>query len=212
MRRDLEPTPRGGFTLIELLGVIVIVSILMFFLITRLSGVDESVKMRIAREKIEQIAAALSEYEVDRGDWPRSTFHPDWGQPPNGLNLGGEALYLALWQKGVEGQGISEDLLCNSDGDATSKRLTVNPSLELFELKDPWDNPMAYFHHSDYGRKDTYTCAHPETGEPLESEATASKSSKTGNWTNPHGFQLVSSGPDAIFGTEDDIGNFGGGS
>lgn len=198
----------GGFTLIELLGVIVIVSILMFFLVTRLTGVDEAVKVKIAREKIEQISAALAEYETDKGDYPKSTFATDWGQPPNSLNVGSEALYLALWQKGVEGQGLSEELLGNSDGDATAKRLTVNASLDLFELTDPWDNPLAYFHRSDYGRKDAYVCTDPETGESIDSEALARNSPKTGNWFNPHTFQLISSGPDGRFGTEDDIGNF----
>lgn len=203
---------RGGFTLIELMGVILILSILMYFLVTRLAGVDVAVKIKVAREKIEQIGTALHEYETDKGDFPRSTFHADWGQPPNNLNVGVEALYLFLWQKGIEGQGLAEDLLSNSDADATAKRYTVNASLELFELKDPWDNPMAYFHHSDYGRKDRYSTANAETGEALESEVTARKSTKTGNWLNPHSFQLISAGPDATFGTEDDIGNFESGS
>ncbi|MCK6447992.1 MAG: type II secretion system GspH family protein [Planctomycetes bacterium] len=199
---------QSGFTLIELLGVIVIVSILMFFLVTRLTGVDEAVKVKIAREKIEQIAAALAEYETDKGDYPKSTFATDWGQPPNPMNVGSEALYLALWQKGVEGQGLTEELLGNTDQDATAKRLTVNASLDLFELIDPWDNPLAYFHRSDYGRKDAYVCIDTETGESVDSEALAKTSPKTGNWFNPHTFQLISAGPDARFGTEDDIGNF----
>ncbi|MCC6408270.1 MAG: prepilin-type N-terminal cleavage/methylation domain-containing protein [Planctomycetes bacterium] len=212
MRGMRTSDARGGFTLIELLGVIVIVSILMYFLITRLSGVDETVKVRVARQKIEQIAAELADYEVDKGDYPRSTFRTEWGQPPNNLNVGCEALYLALWQKGIDGAGLGEDLLGNHDGDATTKRLTVNPSLDLFELQDPWENPLAYFHHSDYGRKDRYSSSQPDTGEALESELTARKSTKTGNWFNPQTFQLISAGPDALFGTEDDIGNFDSGS
>jgi prepilin-type N-terminal cleavage/methylation domain-containing protein len=211
-RRMRCQAKRGGFTLIELMGVILILSILMYFLVTRLSGVDEAVKIKVAREKIEQIGAALHEYETDKGAFPRSTFHADWGQPPNNLNVGCEALYLGLWQKGVDGGGLGEDLLVNSDADATAKRYTVNASLDLFELMDPWDNPMAYFQHSDYGRKDRYMTADTETGEAVETEISARKSAKTGNWVNPHSFQLISAGPDAKFGTEDDIGNFESGS
>lgn len=209
MQRIMGRRGRAGFTLIELLGVLVIISILMYFLVTRLTGVDDIVKLRIAREQIEQIATALSSYETDKGDYPRSTFLPDWGTPPNTLNVGCEALYLALWQKGVDGEGLADDFLVNSDADALAKRVTVNPSLDLFELKDPWDNPLAYLHHSDYGRKDRYLTSDPKTGESVESEFQASVNSKTGGPFNRLTFQLVSAGPDGRFGTEDDIGNWG---
>ncbi len=199
---------KSGFTLIEILGVLVIISILAYFLVTRLGGIENITKSRLTRTKIETIGTALSEYENEKGDYPPSTFKAEWGEPPNNLNVGVEALYLALWQKGVEGQGLKDDLLVNVDGDSTAKRLTVNSSLELFELKDDWGNPLAYFHHADYDRKDRYQTEDPKTGEEIDSDVSARKSSKTGNYHNPHTFQIISSGPDGKFGTDDDIGNF----
>ena len=203
-----RPNGRAGFTLIEMLGVLVIISILAYFLVSRLTNADEVVKTKIARQKIEHIAAAIAEYENEKGAYPPSTFKPEWGTPPNDLNVGAEALYLALWQKGVEGEGLKDDELVNVDHDSTTKKLTVNPSLELFELRDPWGNPIAYLRRDDYDRQDHYTTEDTKTGESVDSLVLARKNEKTGAYQNPHEFQLLSAGPDGRFGTEDDIGNF----
>lgn len=210
MRTSLAPhrALAAGFTLIELLGVLIIISILAFFLVTRLADSEDVVKRKLAREEIEFVGAALGEYEIEKGDYPPSTALGEWGAAPNATNLGIEALYVSLWQKGIDGAGVKEDKLVNVDQDAAVKRLTVNPALDLFELADPWGNPLAYFHHRDYDRRDLYTTEDPATGEVIDGEVGARKSSKTGAYFNPHEFQLISAGPDGQFGTDDDVGNF----
>lgn len=199
---------RAGFTLIELLAVIVILAILMAFLLTTLGGQEEVVRVNLTRTFLENVEAVVGEYEREEGDFPPSAWSADWGAPPNMTNLGAEALVVALWREDRGGVNLSDDVLVNSDGDRSRDRLTVFPRLDLFELRDQWDNPIAYFHHRDYGRRDLYLTEDPETGEPLESTAVARRSERTGDWANRRTFQLLSAGPDGQFGTEDDITNF----
>ena len=67
-RRDGTRPQRAGFTLIELLAVIVILSILAYFLMTNVFAARETVEIQATRAKMAQIAAAIGEYEVDAGD------------------------------------------------------------------------------------------------------------------------------------------------
>lgn len=199
---------RAGFTLIELLAVIVILAILMAFLLTTLGGQEEAVRVNLTRTFLENVEAVVGEYEREEGDFPPSAWSSEWGAQPNATNLGAEALVVALWREEGGGVNLSEDVLVNTDEDRASRRLTVFPRRDLFELRDQWDNPIAYFHHRDYGRRDLYVTEDPETGELLESTAVARRSGRTGDWANRRTFQLLSAGPDGRFGTEDDITNF----
>ncbi len=199
---------RAGFTLIELLAVIVILSILMAFLLTTLGRQEETVRVNLTRTFLENVEAVVGEYERGEGDFPASAWSGEWGPQPNATNLGAEALVVALWREGGGGVNLSEDVLVNTDEDRASRRLTVFARRDLFELRDQWDNPIAYFHHRDYGRQDLYVTEDPETGELLETTAVARRSERTGDWANRRTFQLLSAGPDGRFGTEDDITNF----
>jgi prepilin-type N-terminal cleavage/methylation domain-containing protein len=198
----------AGFSLIELLAVLVILSILIVFLVTRLGTVGDVAKEKVCESRLREIAAAISQYEHEFGSFPPSRFHEDWGPPPNDINLGAEALVLALWSPEWGGPGISEDLLINTDGDSTKKPLSVLPTPDLKELRDPWDNPIAYIERSDYGRQLKYSVSSPETGEVFDSTVRAALNPASGREHNPTSFQLISAGLDGQFGTEDDIGNF----
>ena len=199
---------RRGFSLIELLAVIIILGILMTFLTFRLMGMGDSAKISLTEQNLRMIGGEISSYEGEQGDYPPSSWNQEWGALPNKMNLGAETLCVSLWSKDHGGTGISEDNLVNTDEDQSRKNLTTHARNELFELRDAWDNPIAYFHRRDYGREDLYWTLDPETGEQLDSTARARTNPATGNPYNPRTFQLLSAGLDGVFGTPDDIGNF----
>lgn len=201
-------TNRRGFTLIEVLAVIVILGILMIVLLPRLTGMLDSAKARETGVWIASIDAAAKEYENRFGDFPPSQFGEDAGPPTNQTNLGGEALVAALWSTKWSGATLAEDKFANTDGDEARKALTRFPDKALKELVDAWGNPIAYFHHRDYGRSDVYLVGNAESGEMEEQPAKAWMNPATKTWANSTTFQIVSAGQDAQFGTSDDITNF----
>jgi prepilin-type N-terminal cleavage/methylation domain-containing protein len=198
----------AGFTLVELLAVLVILAILMAVLVPRIAGFGERAKERTTKAFLMQLSAAVAEYEDRFGDYPPSTFLEKWGTPPNATNLGGEALVLSMWSPDWTGTSLPDDRFVNTDKDEAKRSLSKIPKAALFELKDEWGNPIAYFHRRDYGRQDTYVTL-PVDGE-VEAECVvrALRNATTGQFANHDKFQLISAGADGSFGTEDDIANF----
>lgn len=208
----LKLTPRvrarqAAFTLIEMIAVIFIVGILTTFLVVTLGKTGEAAKEKITAAFLQQLAAAITEYESSQGDFPPSQWKEEWNTAPNSTNVGAEALVLTLFS-GKFQANLPDDRLINSDADMSQKPLARFPKAELFELKDEWGNPIAYFHRRDYKRQELYLVIDPETGESRESTVMGQINPKTGEHYNPRGFQLVSAGPDGYFGTPDDIGNW----
>ncbi len=199
---------RAGFTMIELMAVIVILGILMAFLVPRLAGMGEVVEVRLTRSFLSTLGTAISAYEHEAGDYPPSAWQEEWGPAPNNVNLGSEALYVTLWGEDFGGTGIEEDRLGNSDDDQSVKSLTSFAAKDLFELNDLWGNPIAYFHRRDYDRGDLYTTFAPDTGELLDCEVKARVNPLTKSPYNSRKFQLISAGPNGVFGDEDDVTNF----
>jgi prepilin-type N-terminal cleavage/methylation domain-containing protein len=204
---------RAGFTLIELLAVLVILSILTAFLIVNIAKARESVEVQATRGTMTQIAAALTEYESEKGNWPPSNFPDAWGAAPDASNLGAEVLYMTICAEGQIGEGRFDESPVNVEGDRSVLRIPGHSSQELFEIADAWGNPIAYFHHRDYGREDSYRTFDGETGEVVLSVVRARENKRTGRWYEPRGFQLISPGPNGVFdkpGTDgdDDITNF----
>jgi prepilin-type N-terminal cleavage/methylation domain-containing protein len=199
---------RAGFTLLELMAVIVILGILIAVLVPHLGKAGEVAKEKMTSAFIAQLDAALSEYNNQFGDYPPSSFLEKWGAATNNTNMGAETLVLSLWSPDWAGVSLSEDKLVNTDNDETKKPYAKFGKPALFELKDEWGNPIAYFHHRDYGRQDVYITKDPETGEMHETTVKASMSPVTKNYFNPMTYQLISAGVDGEFGTEDDIGNW----
>lgn len=210
MRTPPRPARRAGFTLIEVLAVILIVAILSAFLVTRLSGARDSVASENTRMLIAQLAAVIEEYEGEKGAYPPSTFPRDLDPKPTRTNMGAEMLVITLapadrsWQAAT----LPEDRLGNTDGDDTKRSLTGFASSEVFEIADAWGNPIAYLHRRDYEEGADYVTYDVNTGETVEARVVGAKSPVTGNHYNEKKFQLLSAGPDGLFGTEDDLGNF----
>lgn len=198
---------RAGFTLIELLAVIVILSILAWALVSNLGDATKSVEANATRVDMQEIGLALAEYNDDKGDFPRSKFTAEQGTPPNDVNIGSECLYLVLCAENAPGYETFDELLVNTDSDQLPRRITGFQVATLFELSDRWDNPIAYFHHSDYGREDLYATIDKD-GERIETVVRALKNDKLGRHYEPLSFQLISAGVDGTFGTEDDITSF----
>jgi prepilin-type N-terminal cleavage/methylation domain-containing protein len=200
---------QAGFTLIELLAVLMILAILIAILVTNLSGGREMVEAGVTKTNLKQIDTLIRELSDENGQYPRSVLPEELGAPPNGTNVGGECLYLALCAQGAPGYGVldKDDLLCNSDDDSLTKRAKGFESQQLFELADGWGNPIAYIQAHDYDREFRYVCVDPDGGQD-EYTVRAAKNQKTGRYHEPNGFQLVSAGLDGKFGTEDDLTNF----
>lgn len=204
---------RAGFTLIELLAVLVILSILTAFLVTNIMAARETVEEQATRATLTQIGAALAEYESEKGDWPLSSFPDAWGAAPDATNLGAEVLYMTICAEGQIGEGRFDESPANVEGDRAVMRIPGHSSQELFEIADAWGNPIAYFHHRDYAREDSYRTFDGKTGEIVLSTVRARENKRTGRWYEPRGFQLISPGLNGVFdkpGTDgdDDITNF----
>ncbi|HUR27063.1 MAG TPA: type II secretion system protein [Planctomycetota bacterium] len=202
---------RAGFTLIEMLAVLLILSILSYFLLVNLGGATTTTEIGIAKTKLQHVKTMLDQMSDDRGEFPSSQLPADLGTATNSLNVGSECLYLALCAEGSPGAGTidQEKDLCNSDRDVLSKRPKGFEKQDLYELADPWGNPIAYIRNSDYEKEFHYICVVKETGEEEEFSVRALKNPATGRYQEPHGFQLISAGPDGKFGFgDDDIANF----
>ncbi|HTF87843.1 MAG TPA: prepilin-type N-terminal cleavage/methylation domain-containing protein [Planctomycetota bacterium] len=202
---------RAGFTLIEMLAVLLILSILTYFLVVNLKGATEAVGTGNARALLSQMSAMIAQQSDDNGDFPPSQLAADLGAS-NTLNVGSECLYLALCAEGAPGYGKldREKDLCNTDRDSLSKRPKGFEKQDLYELADPWGNPIVYIHHRDYEREFQVVCLDTQTGEETQYTVRAKKNPATGRFQEPQGFQLLSAGGDGIFGgeSEDDLANF----
>jgi prepilin-type N-terminal cleavage/methylation domain-containing protein len=201
---------RAGFSLIEILAVIVIIGILMAVLLPRLLGAAQTSKEQLTRSFLQQLGGAIDDYERDRafGDFPPSTWPETWGTAPNTTNVGAEALVQALWSNQWGGTVLSDQYFTNSDEDESKKALGKLPTPKLFELRDEWDNPIAYIHRRDYQRQHPYVSLDTESSEPIEGLVTGVLNPETKAFYNPNKYQLISAGADGRFGTEDDLGNW----
>src|SRR5262249_31616638 len=120
-------------------------------------------------------------------------------------------LFCALQNKDFpEGMILDEKWLSNTDGDVTSTNFhrIAGFKNDLFEIDDQWGNPFAYFHYTSYGTKQVVRMAEAAEGDDPEQEVTAYQSKKTGTYANPDSYQIISAGPDQVFGTDDDVANF----
>jgi len=197
---------RAGFTLIEVTAVIVIISILLVFLVPRLMGASDLIKAKAVRSFLTSVEAVLSEYNLDEGDFPESSFPVEVDATKE--NMGVEMLVIRLFGKERPVPNISEDRLDNLDGDKLKESLTVFDAPDAFEIVDEWRNPIAYIHHRDYEKTFQYSCL-PEGSADVETmPVKALVNPRTQTFYRAKDYQLISAGPDGAFGTEDDVTNF----
>ena len=201
---------RAGFTLIELLAVILILSLLMAFLLPNLFAGGEAVGANATRTFLSQLSAEIDAYEREVGEFPRSTFPKDLEPKPTDVNMGIEALLIALLPAdgSYEANGEYDERLINTDTDDTKRSLTRFAKSDVFELRDHWDNPIAYLRSRDYARGCVYRVYSSVEDAWVEQRVTAAINPTTGDPYRSRSFQLISAGSDGVFGTEDDIGNF----
>lgn len=201
---------RAGFTLVELLAVMLILSILLAVLVPNLFSGGEAVGTSSTRAFLSQLSAEIDAYENKMGDYPRSVFAKDLDPKPTTVNMGIEMLVIALMPADTSYRTATnyDDRLINTDGDDTKRSLTRFTNSEAFELKDHWDNPIAYLHRRSYAKGGVYRTYSSDEGDWVEQRVTGAINPATGDPFRPDSFQLISAGSDGVFGTEDDIGNF----
>ncbi|MEC8495812.1 MAG: prepilin-type N-terminal cleavage/methylation domain-containing protein [Planctomycetota bacterium] len=205
-----RPNSRAGFTLVELLAVILILSILLAVLVPNLFSSSEAVAASNTRAFLGQLAAEVDSFERETGDFPPSRFTKELDPRPSETNMGIEMMVISIMpaDESYRANASYDDRLVNTDGDDTKRSLTRFTSAEVFELKDSWDNPIAYLHRRDYQRGGEYMAFVADEEEWVEQRVTALINTQTGDPYRPDKFQLISAGSDGIFGTEDDITNF----
>ncbi len=206
---------QGGFTLIEILVVIGLISLLMVFLMPMLTAGQDAAKINQCQLTIQSAVSAADEYMGQRrfGDYPPDDFRDPlktFKVPADSVNPGIESFLAFIHRPDSRAQGFGDkdEWFCNTDRDKADAPIGKLDRVEKVELKDPWDNPMAYFHHRHYGEEQTYRMGgDPDVPEGEEQTVQAWRT-KDGRWLNARTFQLFSAGPDGVFNTSDDIGNF----
>jgi type II secretory pathway pseudopilin PulG len=191
-----------------MMAVLLIISILFVFVITRVLSSEDTILSENTRQFLSMLEASIGEYELEFGDYPPSSFPDELDSIPNRLNEGAEMLFLSLYSKEWQTRELPDERLGNSDQDSTKKSLSSFSRPSLFEVQDDWDNPIVYIHRRDYDKPQTYVSSDPETGYVFEAVVKGRTNPDTGDPYNRTRFQLVSAGPDGEFGTEDDLANF----
>lgn len=198
---------RTGFTLLELMVVLVIIGILgAAFLVIGGNVFGNSAKTQ-AKARLQTLSALVQSYRSLEGQYPDDRLPASLAA--NQLNSHAEALFLALFDAEYRGERPSEQWLVNTDEDEASRSPSGLASRELFEIADPWGNPIVYFDSLHYGDRVTRLAVAGLDGIFEEQEVAPGRNERTGSFWEPNGFQLVSAGPDGYYGTEDDITSYG---
>jgi prepilin-type N-terminal cleavage/methylation domain-containing protein len=201
----------AGFTLIEILAVIAILGLLMSLAIYNFGKHRTFGQVAATGARILTLANEIQKYATSHGGQPFDRLAKINVQSNNQINEGVEALFAGLQNKdNPDGSILDEQWLCNTDNDVTSTAFhrIAGFKNELFEICDIWGNPFAYFHYTNYGSSQTVRMAAVAEGEDADQVVTPWQSKKTGTFANPDSYQIISAGPDKIFGTIDDVSNF----
>lgn len=199
---------RSAFTLLELMIVMVILAILAAAFIAVSTGVFKKAAVTEAQQRINTLSTQIESYRTIEGEYPRDTLKVGLGT--NTINDRSEALFVALFDPAYTGQSPSQDWLVNTDEDSATETVTSLASRELYEVGDPWGNPIVYIEALHYASSTNLVVWAIEGGLefPEEQIMGAMTDAETGSYERPNSFQLISAGPDGWFGNEDDITNF----
>jgi prepilin-type N-terminal cleavage/methylation domain-containing protein len=195
-----------GFTLIEIMVVIALIGLLLGLVAVAVGRQSESGRTAEARARIEQFALLLESYRDRTGDYPPARLALLGVKDANAVNEGSEAAVAALRAASYGGRRPEERWLGNRDGDSSKALKSHDGSTALLELLDPWDNPVAYFASRSYDDGGTYRVGEDEATEDVTLRAAQNKA--TGAPWQFDSFQLLSAGPDGLFGTDDDVANY----
>lgn len=197
---------RSAFTLLELMVVLIIIGILgASFLVIGGNVFGESKKTQ-AKARLQTVGALVESYRNLEGEYPDDRLPANLNA--NALNSHAEALVVALFDAEYRGERPSENWLINTDEDESSRNPTGLASRELFEISDPWGNPIVYLDSLHYSDRVTRIAVAGMDEFFEEQEVKPGRNERTGSFWEPNSFQLLCAGPDGLFGTEDDITSY----
>lgn len=209
MNRLQANTPRArGFTLIELLIVITIIALLAAALMPAVFGAGQGAKITGTEADLIVLSNGCDSFNRKHGWFPPDDLKsPDaalkvaW-KPDNGTNTGIESLvaFLSL-SVGDGGQDLSAlaDRFTNTDNDQHGVELPLLHRSDRVEMADQFGTPMAYF--TKFGMDKTQMIALPEK----DAVPVKAKRRDASTYLGHGKYQILSAGPDHIFGTDDDI-------
>jgi type II secretion system protein G len=206
---------RQGFTLVEVLIVVAIIGVLMGLVLPALMKAGNKAKITETQTIIEQIKAALQEYEHDYGDYPPTSLK-DEEHYSNGVNDGIESLvvHLSNKDKGTPYLELEEKSYSNTDRDDVPASYPLNwffGDSQAREIVDSWGNPLVYFHNRDYAKPKTHMQTYKLTSGKKLSGFAPGKSKKTAAYHSWSSYQIWSVGPNGKNenGEGDDIVSWG---
>ena len=212
-----------GFTLIEIMVVIAIIATLMSLVIVGIPYVMRKSKEGDTKARVNEISASI--HLVRSADNlaelpPTHTSRLMLGNQkiglevgePNKVNVGIETLAVVLFMNEMNVERLPVEYLINRDEDTAKKNIVIHQVNDLFELKDAFDQPLVYFHASDYktayDAKEHLVSINQEGEPPDDILVQPWLDGTTRGFKNPGSFQLFSLGNDGEPNTPDDIGNF----
>ena len=208
MRSTDHPCCRAaGFTLIEVLIVIGIIGLLTVVLIPNLTGAQVRGEIADTEARLLQLRTAIDKFERENGAYPPDNFAElktkVTSKPVDAHNAGIESLVAHLHPKAGRGPlADKQEWLSNTDGDSNGTTIPGLDTAERVEVTDAWGTPFAYF-AAQFGGYDRPQRIKRKDGEEVEVRA---RKGKNGKPLGPDRYQLLSAGPDGVFGNEDDIG------
>ena len=204
----LQNMPRArGFTLIELLIVITIIALLAAALMPAVFGAGVASKVTATEADQLVLSNGCEAWNRKHGYFPpddlkspEAAVKVAW-KTDNGTNTGIESLVAFLSQSAGDGQDLSAlaDRFTNTDKDQHGVELPLLHRSDRIEMADAFGTPMAYF--TKFGMDKAQSIALPEK----DAVPVKAKRRDPSTYVGHGKYQILSAGPDLIFGTDDDI-------
>lgn len=201
--------PRArGFTLIELLIVITILGLLAVALMPAVFGAGQTAKATATEADQLVLSQGCETWNRKRGYFPpddlkssEAAIKTNW-KVDNGTNTGIESLVAFLSQaESVGGLDLTalSDRFTNTDDDQHGADLPLLHRSDRIEMADAFGTPMAYF--AKFGMDKAQNTALPGK----EAVPVKAKRRDPSTYFGHGKYQILSAGPDLIFGNDDDI-------